>query len=215
MKIKNLALALSLAGLGVLQQVTAAGAVVFNFSGGGDAGSLDVTTNQNNAITAITGTINNQTVTGLYTGTVDYNPEFGTPVGDPSGIFPVDNRIAFNGSNVLTTFDGFAVNTSNGSIYNLYSIAASFLPSGSFGTLDSIGTLNNTGVIVRDNSASDVDFPNNSNLPGITATAATAVPEPASTLGLLALGALGGGSTLKKKLAKLGTKNRSNEKVSA
>jgi len=210
MKIKNLTLALSLAGLGALQQVTAAGAVVINFSGGPDAGSLDVTTEQNNAITGISGTVNGQTVTGLYTGTLDFSAESGTAPG--TDVFPVDNVLSFNGSNVSTSFNGVGVVTSGGSIFNLYSTAAAKLPSGSLATLDSIALFSSPTTLVRNNSAATLDFPNSSNFPGIQATA---VPEPASTLGLLALGALGGGSTLKKKLAKLGTKNSSKEKVSA
>jgi hypothetical protein len=127
-------------------------------------------------ITGITGTRNGETITGLQAA--------GTPIpgNEP---FPVDNLISFNPQQL--TIDGFGYSTSGGNFVNPF--FANFLsPPGYLEVFSAPPfTPGNLG-------------PEDSELPISFSATPIIVPEPTSTLSLLALGTLGAASTLKRKL---------------
>ncbi len=155
----------------------------WNYSGTGITASGTFTTNDTPddlgfyLITGITGTRNGETITGLLPA--------GTPIpgNEP---FHIDNLISLNPQQL--TGDGFGYSTSGGNYVSPF--FASFLtPPGYlevFSASPFIPGFENFG-------------PEDSELPiSFSATIAN-VPEPSSTLGLLALTSLGAGSLLKRK----------------
>ncbi|NEP14727.1 MAG: PEP-CTERM sorting domain-containing protein [Symploca sp. SIO2C1] len=125
-------------------------------------------------ITGITGTRNNETITGLEaTGT-------SIPGNEP---FELDNLISLNPEQL--TSDGFGYSTSGGNFVNVF--FASFLePPGYFEIFSAppfVPGFENFG-------------PEDSELPGTFTAAPISVPEPISTLSLFALGTFGVGSAI-------------------
>lgn len=127
-------------------------------------------------ITEITGTRNGEIITGLQSA--------GTPIpgNEP---FSVDNLISLNPQQL--TGDGFGYSTSGGSFASPF--FASFLSTPGYLEIFSappfIPGFENLG---SEDSELPISF------------SATPVPEPSSTLAILALGTLGAASTLKRKL---------------
>ncbi|MGB3514714.1 MAG: PEP-CTERM sorting domain-containing protein [Microcoleaceae cyanobacterium] len=170
----------------VFGKIQAASALMWNwnYSGTGIEASGNLTTNDTPdnlgfyLITGITGMRNDETITGL--------PTTGTsiPGNEP---FEVDNLISLNPQQL--TSDGLGYFTSEGNFVNMF--FASFLqPPGYFEIFSAppfIPGFENFG-------------PEDSELPVSFSATLITVPEPTSTLSLLALGTLGAASTLKRKL---------------
>lgn len=165
MKVKNLVLALGIAGLGVLQQVSAASALTWNWAyttniGGAsgqwesDGTDYDPTGNTTYRLLSITGQRNDEMITGL------------------SGFFGADNLFRWNGTNILVTGNGFSYTTPSNQ-FNVYG--------GNF-----TSPFRENQVLVTSSTLSPAVVP-------------APVPEPGSTLGLLALGAMGAGTMFKRK----------------
>ena len=107
MKLINSAVALGLAGLGVVSQVSTATALTWNWSytGSGinasgqwisDGTTYDPTQNTTYTIQSISGTRNGTNITGLST------------------IGGADQKFRWNGTNILTNINGFAYTVSSG-----------------------------------------------------------------------------------------------------
>lgn len=144
-------------------------------------------------ITEITGTRNGEVITGLQAA--------GTPIPGNEPFF-VDNLISLNPQQL--TNDGFGYSTSGGNFASPF--FASFLPTPGYLEVFSappfIPGYENFGA---EDSELPISF---SATPSLTP-----VPEPASTLAILALGTLGAASTLKRKRKSSKSPVKGTEKV--
>lgn len=205
MKVKNLVLALGIAGLGVLQQAVAASAITFNVnrtwtndSTGSVAsliGTVDIpegyytiTKGGASPFTNVNLNLNidgsssllNATFTQLIQGTAEFI------------INATSSTLTFNVNNADGNNPGDLIFFDNISLSGLYIIGRDGSPGFERGRLSNNST-----------ALSSLSFPVTF---GTAQSNVVPVPEPSSTLGLFVLGAIGAGATLKRKQQKAAIK---------